>query len=398
MRAKRERLIKYQGVYVRTSETKPKVNGRQDVCYDISYKDARGKKIWECVGWASKGITAAYASQLRAERVRDVRLSGEVVPIQQRRKQALSFGDLAERYLEWAKSSKKDWSHDEGRYKNHLKSELAGKLLNDISPLDLERLKKKLQTEGLSPATVKHCLVIVRQMFNKAIAWGFFKEENPVRKIGLPKISNRRQRFLSYEEADQLLEHLDIRDRDTHDLALVSLHCGLRFGEIAALTWGDIDFVHDIISVRFSKSGEKREAYLTFEVKAVLEARMPQEARASDFIFTDDGGRPLRAAPSFFKTAVKHLKFNEYVDDRSQKVVFHTLRHTFASWLAMEGATLLEIKELLGHASTVMTERYSHLIPDRKRAAVMRLAEIFDQTRQNRANPQPIEQVEKSDI
>jgi hypothetical protein len=107
MRAKRERLIKYQGVYVRTSETKPKVNGRQDVCYDISYKDARGKKIWECVGWASKGITAAYASQLRAERVRDVRLSGEVVPIQQRRKQALSFGDLAERYLEWAKSSKK---------------------------------------------------------------------------------------------------------------------------------------------------------------------------------------------------------------------------------------------------------------------------------------------------
>jgi integrase len=211
----------------------------------------------------------------------------------------------------------------------------------------------------------------------------------------LPKISNRRQRFLSYEEADQLLEDLDIRDRDTHDQALLSLHCGLRFGEIAALTWGDIDFVHDIIYIRSSKSGEKREAYMTPDVKAALEARMPQEATASDLIFVDDGGHPFRAAPSFFKTAVKHLKLNEGIEDHSEKVVFHTLRHTFASWLAMQGASLLEIKELLGHKSTAMAERYSHLIPDRKRAAVMRLAETFAQTRQNRANLDKIEQLDK---
>lgn len=385
MTTKRKRLIKFLGVYVRTSETRPRVNGRQDACYDISYKDGKGKKIWECVGWASDGITAAYASQLRAERVRGVRLSGEVVPLQKRRKETLTFGDLADKYLEWAQSNKKDWSHDEGRYKKHLKGELSEKLLDDISPLDLERVKKKLKKKGLSPATVKHCLVIVRQMFYKAGAWGFFKGENPVRKIKLPTVSNRRQRFLSYEEADLLLDDLSRRDKTSHDLALISLHGGLRFGEIAALTWGDIDFVHDIIHIRSSKSGEGRETYLTDEVKGMLEARRHSDTKPHDLIFTDDSGQRFIAAPSFFKTAVKHLHLNQGIDDKYQKVVFHTLRHTFASWLALQGATLLEIKELLGHRTTLMTERYAHLIPDRKRAAVARLAENFDQARQDRA-------------
>ena len=129
----------------------------------------------------------------------------------------------------------------------------------------------------------------------------------------------------------------------------------------------------------------------------MFEARKSSEAKPNDLIFTDDGGRSLRSAPSFFKTAVRHLNFNQGVDDRSQKVVFHTLRHTFASWLAIQGSTLLEIKELLGHKTTLMTERYSHLIPDRKRAAVMRLAQTFDQARQDRANSEIIKQLEKSE-
>jgi len=193
------------------------------------------------------------------------------------------------------------------------------------------------------------------------------------------------------------LENLAKRDINTHDQALISLHCGFRFGEIAALTWGDIDLVHDIIYIRSSKSGERREAYITAEVKSMLEARKSSEAKPNDLIFTDDGGRSLRSAPSFFKTAVRHLNFNQGVDDRSQKVVFHTLRHTFASWLAIQGSTLLEIKELLGHKTTLMTERYSHLIPDRKRAAVMRLAKTFDQARQDRSDSGKSKQVETSE-
>ena len=75
-----------------------------------------------------------------------------------------------------------------------------------------------------------------------------------------------------------------------------------------------------------------------------------------------------------FDRAVVKLGLNNGVTDRLNKVVPHTLRHTFASWLAQQGETLLTIKELMGHKNIEMTMRYSHLCPDQKRSAVLKLA------------------------
>jgi len=74
-------------------------------------------------------------------------------------------------------------------------------------------------------------------------------------------------------------------------------------------------------------------------------------------------------------------RFNNGVTDPRQKVTFHTLRHTFASWLAMQGTPILTIKELLGHQSLAMTERYSHLSPDQKKDAVNGIEAIFTKER-----------------
>ncbi len=67
------------------------------------------------------------------------------------------------------------------------------------------------------------------------------------------------------------------------------------------------------------------------------------------------------------------MEFNSGVTDPRQRVCFHTLRHTFASWLAIQGEPLLAINELLGHKTLVMTMMYAHLMPDQKRRAVERL-------------------------
>jgi integrase len=74
-----------------------------------------------------------------------------------------------------------------------------------------------------------------------------------------------------------------------------------------------------------------------------------------------------------FERVVEDLGLNRGVDDARDKVVFHSLRHTFCSWLAINGEPLRVIQELAGHKSIAMTERYSHLSPDRKREAIKRL-------------------------
>jgi len=77
------------------------------------------------------------------------------------------------------------------------------------------------------------------------------------------------------------------------------------------------------------------------------------------------------------ETPVLKFRFNKGVTDPRQKITFHTLRHTFASWLAINGTPILTIKELLGHQSLAMTERYSHLSPDHKRQAVDGIEAMF---------------------
>jgi integrase len=85
--------------------------------------------------------------------------------------------------------------------------------------------------------------------------------------------------------------------------------------------------------------------------------------------------KPLRAIKPIHlerikKTMVAALGFNNGVTDPRQKVVFHTLRHTFASWLAEQSVDLYSVKELMGHGTLAMTERYSHHSPDKLRRAV----------------------------
>jgi len=408
----------YPGVRFRVHDTR-KHNGKLDRYFVIRYK-RQGKSIEEPTGWASQGMNAQKSNEIRSGLVQNIRQGQRPQSLKEKREmeqarrdaelaqakkeemEMYTFGELAEKYIEFANSSKKSWKDDEQRYNTHLKPHLADLPLKDISPLHLERLKRELQKKKvvkikkgkkitrvaqdycLSPATVKHCLVLVRQMFNKAIAWGLFSGVNPVKKIKLPSPNNKRMRFLSHEEADKLLALLKDKSRQVHDEALLSIHCGLRFGEIAALVWADLDFQNEIIHIRDPK-GNKREAFMTPEVKEMFTFRLPESPKPNVLVFPDNkSGRKQKSVSRTFDDTVKDLKFNKDIEDRRDKVVFHSLRHSFASWLAIQGTPLYTIKELMGHKTLAMTERYAHLIPDHKRQAVKDLAGKFRQAQANR--------------
>jgi integrase len=262
---------KYPGVYERKSDIRKHV-GKADACFDISYK-RNGKKIWEKVGWVSEGYTAKIASDLRANRLRNIR-HGEELP-KDKQKVPL-FKDVTGKYLEWATENKsRKGIDDHYRYQTHLGPAFGEKRLNEISSFDLERLKNNLLKEGLAPSSVKHCLVLVRQIFNKAVLWGLYKGDNPIKGVKLPTLQNQRERFLTYEEASTLLTELKDVSEQLHDMALISLHCGLRVGEICNLKGQDLDLENSLINIANPKNKESRKAFMTNAVKEVLSNRKP---------------------------------------------------------------------------------------------------------------------------
>lgn len=360
------RVQKFVGVYYRESDQR-RHHGKPDRCFYVTYRDASGKFIYEKVGWGSEGYTAALASQLRGERLRLIR-HGEELP-RERKKKGVLFSELWDRYDTWLQANKSDPRHDRCTYRIHLQGRFSGKTLDQVVPLDLERMKDDLHREGKAAATIKHCLVLVRQLFNKAIAWELWEGRNPVSAIKLPKLNNERQRFLTVEEAERLMAELEKRSPQTRNIAFLSLYTGLRAGEIFGLKWHDVDSKNGIIHVT-GKGGGQEKVYMTDSVKRLFD--QIGEGNPDDPVFKVRGGGKehiKEVSKAFFK-AVESAGLNEGIVDPLQKVTFHTLRHTFASWLALRGTPLFTIRELMRHKDIRMTMRYSHLIPDHKREAI----------------------------
>jgi integrase len=389
-----DKKIKTQYTGVRYREHKKrKHNGKADRYYTIFYK-LNGKTKEEGLGWASEGWTAQQASiqlsQLRkaqttgegAPTLRDQRENAEKAKEEEATKKAqeklnrITLNEVAPQYLDWAKRNKKSWNDDAARLRMHVLPLLGDYPLLDIDFPEIEMMKAKCQDKSLAPATIVQCLGVTRAIFYFAVRYRLFNGINPVKGVKFPKVDNRRVRFLSKEEAKALLKLASSYNMEIHDMCLICLYTGMRAGEMISLRWSDVDFRHELITVRDTKNGETRLVFMTRSVKEMLQKRR----KAGDlrpWVFPANTGTERVRVSKIFQRLVDKLRLNEGVTDRRFRVCFHTLRHTFASWLAMQGETLLTIKELMGHKTIIMTMRYAHLIPDHKRQAVDKLEESF---------------------
>jgi integrase len=358
-----------------------------------------GKRVEEALGWASDGMTAQKAASILAELREAARTGKPGATLAEKRGAAekekkaqardlVTFGDYFEKtYFPLAKAEKVLKSHDRERslFDVWLKPLLGKLALKDISPIHLEKLKKNMADEGKSPRSIQYALAVVRQTLNDARRHGMFTGESPVSKVRPPKVDNRRLRFLSHEEAEALLEALKRRDLDVYHMALLSLFCGLRIGEILKLRWVDVDPERGLITVKDSKSGRTRFANITEQAREALLSRTI--GKPDDLIFPDPRtGEQRKETPRTFERVVDELKLNDGRPDRRDHVVFHSLRHTHASWLVQSGVDLYVVKEMLGHSVISQTERYSHLRPGDTREASKVLENSFNQMRLHNAD------------
>lgn len=246
-------------------------------------------------------------------------------------------------------------------FKNWIKPVIGNTPLKDIRPFAIEKIKRNVLAAKKTPRTLQYVFATIRQAWNMARRDGLVLSDSPTKQVRVPKVDNRRVRFLSHDEAETLLKALQDKDPRTHDLALLSLHTGLRMKEIASLKWSHLDLERGILRVMDSKGGEGRAAFITAKVKAMFEAM--KRRGPDDYVFTKASGERLKDTPREFAEVVADLGLNNGITDRRQRVYFHTCRHSFASWHVTAGTDLYTVKELLGHSVIAMTERYSHLAP-----------------------------------
>jgi len=234
--------------------------------------------------------------------------------------------------------------------------------------------QRRTPARPLAPRTVNYALAVVRQVWNRAcasnppLASGDWPGAN--KSFKKPKVDNRRNRFLTKNEAALLLAALrDGKSKDMHDMALLSLHCGLRAGEIFALTWDKVRLSKGELLLVDTKNGESRICYLTDQTLDMLRQRSTN-CKHKRFVFIDAKEKPYEQVPVTYSRTVKKLGLNEGITDPRDKIVFHSLRHTYASWLVDNGASLPIVRDLLGHKSLVMTDRYTHVSAEAQKNAV----------------------------
>ena len=198
---------------------------------------------------------------------------------------------------------------------------------------------------GRSIRTAEYALTTLKQIWRDAKEDGYAGDMPAISKILKSKISkndNARVRFLSYDEAERLLEVLKERSIDLYEKTLISIHCGCRAGEILSLTWGQVDQEHGVFNLKNTKSGKGRSVAMTEPVKEIMQAK--EKGLPDELVYPGRQGKRSVAVSATFQKVVDEL-FNNGVSDPREKVTFHTCRHTAASWMVMQGSACIWFKK-----------------------------------------------------
>lgn len=246
--------------------------------------------------------------------------------------------------------------------KQHLlwwKRELGHCLLSEIKSSHIAQKRDELLSQDTfykkprSSTTVVRYIASLSHAFTTAVKEWEWMDENPVCKINKPQLPQGRIRFLNESEKNRLLEACKQSNSSClYPIVVLALSTCMRKGEILTLSWNDIDFDQRAILLHVTKNGERRLIPLT-GLSLELIKRL-NTTRKSTWVFPSpknlDQPLDIRSAweSALRKAGIINFKF-------------HDLRHTAASYLAMNNASLIEIGTLLGHKTVQMTKRYAHL-------------------------------------
>ncbi len=293
-----------------------------------------------------------------------------------REAQRHTLAELIDRYTTDILPRKRDRAHTE-RQLTWWKEQLGVYALADLTPPLIAEWRDKLAAgfpgdKPRSPATVVRYLAALSHCLSTAVKEYQWLDDSPLRKVSKPSEPRGRVRFLSDEERAALLVACEASPNPyLLPVVVLALSTGMRAGEIMALEWRDVDLTRGWLTLRETKNGTMRGVPLTGKaLELVKEHARTRRRLDTPLLFPGaNPGKPVDLRQPWEKA----LKQTGIEDFR-----FHDLRHSAASYLAMNGASLNEIAAVLGHKTLSMVQRYAHLSESHKAGVVERMnAAIF---------------------
>lgn len=318
---------------------------------------AGGKRIREVVKNAQNRAQAVMHLQ---EKVTE---AFNQVHCSHKERKPITFTELGDVYLQnYAKVNKKSWKEDMYRIEANLKPFFGGMNLDEITPLLIENYRAERLKTRVTKSTVNRETTIMKRMFNLAIDWNL-TDENPVAKVRLfSEKDTMKERILTEEEEVRLLA---ASSDYLKSILIVALNTGMRRGEILNLRWSQVDLNKRFIKAENTKSGKNRIIPINDYLHPKL-MKLNELNGKSEYVFPNPKtGRPFTEVKKSFKNACRKVG----IDD----LRFHDLRHSFASRLVESGADLITVRDLLGHFSVRVTQRYVHSNQKQKKEAVQLL-------------------------
>jgi len=272
--------------------------------------------------------------------------------------QEITVRDFSERYLEEAKTFYKSFSPLSSVMKTFA-GMYGDRQLQTLTPPDIHTYVHHRLKAGRKPSTINQELALLRSSINYVRHhWGV-QLANPVSRQRL-KSTALRLRYLTRQEAQSLVAHAN--RKQVAAFIQLALHTGCRKNELLTLRWADIDLEKRYLVLRPENTKANKARALPLNRSAVSALQELQDGNDSPWVFSNSRGERKKTMNWSFRKSLKSAGIEDFH--------IHDLRHTFASWLVSEGVELIKVRDLLGHSTIKMTERYAHLMPERLLDAV----------------------------
>jgi len=358
----------YPGLYKRET--------RKGVTWYISVTFKSGKRSYKRVAGSADGVKSAKVAYKLGLKIQEQFAD-------KHDQSRITFTDAHDNYIRTKEAKGSDVTRDHDRWNLYL-SRLARVPLDRLSTADFQNMLIELRGKGLSEGYLEKIFGQARTYFSWAKKSGIWKGDNPIGRDSLFEMPSwkkaaKETRWFTPPEAERLLEEIRKRSENLYRMSLLSLRTGMRSMEIFGL--GELENAIDEVNGQLNflgKSGTREFVYASPEIVKMLKE---YGRKRGELIFQSTNGKRIIKISHAFQSAVKAAG----LESRTQKVWFHSWRHTFGSWLAQSGEfTLQEIMEYMRHTDDRMTRHYAKLIPGNKKDRL----EIIAEKLANASNPQ----------